>query len=92
MTTLTDQEVDQIVRNVAQSNNVRLEAVSVTTASPSVGEPALEIKLVLTPGSSASIMGRPAALTTSQVVQQLADRGEERFPIVRFEEDSAARP
>jgi len=31
-------------------------------------------------------MGLPSALTTSQVIQRLADAGEERLPIVRYEE------
>jgi hypothetical protein len=89
MTTLTEQEVEIIAKKVAQANNVSLDAVSITTGAPSIGEPAIEIKLVLTPGSSASIMGMPSALTTSQIVQQLADRGEERLPIVRYEEKDA---
>jgi hypothetical protein len=36
-------------------------------------------------------MGANSALAVSQLVQQLADRGEERFPIVRYEEEAAAR-
>lgn len=30
-------------------------------------------------------------MAVSQLVQQLADRGEERFPVVRYEEKGAAR-
>ena len=89
MAKLPDQDVIQIAKRVAQANSVSLEAVSIVSGSPSLGEPAIEITLVLTPGSSATIKGKPAASTTSQIVQQLADEGEERFPIVRYEEQGA---
>jgi hypothetical protein len=36
-------------------------------------------------------MGANSALAVSQLAQQLADRGEERFPIVRYEEKGAVR-
>ena len=86
MSTLTEQEVVRIARGVAAANNVSIADVLTAAAIDSTGASAIEIKFVLTPGSSGSIMGERSALTVSQVVQQLADEGEERFPIVRYEE------
>jgi hypothetical protein len=90
MSTLTDQEVKKIAEGVAAANNVSVDHVLTAPAMDSTGASAIEIKFVLTPGSSASIMGERSALTVSQLVQQLADKGEERFPIVRCEEKGAA--
>ena len=35
-------------------------------------------------------MGEPSARTVSQLMQRLADAGETRFPIVRYEEQVAS--
>jgi hypothetical protein len=35
-------------------------------------------------------MGTNSALTVSQLIQRLADSGDERFPIIRYEEEDAA--
>ncbi|HWL20445.1 MAG TPA: hypothetical protein VNS33_12300 [Bradyrhizobium sp.] len=91
MSTLSDQEVVKIAKGVAAANNVSVDQVLTAPAWDSTGASAIEIKYVLTPGSSAAIMGERSALTVSQLIQQLADRGEERFPIVRYEEKVAAR-
>jgi len=88
MSILSDQEVVRITRAAAAANNVPVATVQ--TAPAFTDAPAIEIKVVLTPGSSASIMGLPSANTTSQIVRQLADGGEERLPIVSYEEQGAA--
>lgn len=90
MATLTDQEVTTIAKKVAQANNVSLDAVSIATAVASTGEPAIEIRLILTPGSSTAIMGKPAAMTVSELIRELADKGEERPSIVRYEDKGVA--
>jgi hypothetical protein len=90
MTTLTDQEVTSIAKKVARANKVSLDAVSIATAVASTGEPAVEIKLVLTPGSSTAIMGKPAAMIVSELIRELADSGEERPPIVRYADKGVA--
>jgi hypothetical protein len=92
MSILSDQEVVRIARGVAAANNVSVAEVLTAPAVDFTGASAIEIKFVLTPGSSASIMGERSALTVSQVIQQLADKGDERLPIVRYEEKGAARP
>lgn len=86
MSTLTDDKIIKIAETVATSNNVSFAKVRTRPAINSTGAPAIEIKIVLTPGSSAAILGLPSALTTSQLIQQLANEGEERFPIVEYEE------
>jgi hypothetical protein len=91
MNTLPDKEVVEIAKKVATANNVNFADVLTAPITDSTGAAAIQIMYVLDPGSSASIMGERSALTVSQVVQQLADRGEERFPIVRYEEMVAAR-
>jgi hypothetical protein len=84
--TLTDQEVVQIAKGIATANNVSFADVLTAPTVDSTGASAIEIKFMLNPGSSAAIMGERSALTVSQVIQQLADKGEQRFPIVRYEE------
>ena len=88
MTKLSDEEVKEIAKDVANSNNVSFATVQTSRAVDSAGVPAIEIKFVLTPGSTSSAVGLRSALTTSQLIQRLADAGEE-LPIVRYEERSA---
>ncbi len=90
MAALTDQDVVKIAKQVAAANNVSFAEVLTAPTIDSTGASAIEIKFVLTPGSSAAIMGRPSALTVSDLIRELADKGEERLPIVRYEEKVAA--
>jgi hypothetical protein len=81
MSEVPDDTVKKIAAEVAKANSVqRLERPDQQHGSS--GSLGIEVKLVLTPGSSAAIMDLPSALTTSQVIQRLAD-AEERLPIVR---------
>ena len=90
MSTLADWEVIDIAKSVATANNVSVENVVLAPAIAFTGDPALEITLVLKPGSSRTIMGERSALTISQLIRDLADAGEERSPIVRYEEQVAS--
>jgi hypothetical protein len=90
MSILAEEEVVRIARAAGAANNVPIAAVSTSPSIDSTGVFAIEIKVVLTYGSSASIMGLRSANTTSQIVRDLADQGDERFPIIRFEEQGAA--
>jgi len=89
MSVLPNERVKAIATKVATANSVSFASVQTSTAVDSNGATAIEIKFVLTPGSTSAIMGMPSALTTSQVIQRLADEGEERLPIVRYEEQGA---
>jgi hypothetical protein len=88
MTILAEDEVERIARAAAAANNLSIYTVS--TAPAFTDAPAIEIKVVVTAGSSASIMGGPSARTTSRIVRDLADRGEERLPIVSYDEAQRA--
>ena len=81
MSELPDDMIKEIAARVAKANSVSVSSVQTSSTVDSSGSSAIEIKFVLTPGSSAAIMGLPSALTTSQVIQRLADAGEERLPI-----------
>jgi hypothetical protein len=89
MSELTDEKVKEIATKVATANSVSVASVQTSSTFDSNGSTAIEIKFVLTPGSTSAILGLPSALTTSQVIKQLADAGEERLPIVRYEEQGA---
>jgi hypothetical protein len=90
MSTLADQEVIEIAKRVATANDVGVENVVLAPAIASTGSPAIEITIVLKPGSSRTILGERSALTISQLIQNLADAGEERPPIVLYEEQVAS--
>jgi hypothetical protein len=89
MSTLTDEKVIQIAKSVAEANNVSFANVVTAPAIDSTGSEAIEIKFVLSSGTSGSVIGGPSARTVSQLIQKLADVGEERFPIIRYEEEVA---
>ncbi|KYK44973.1 hypothetical protein A1D31_12240 [Bradyrhizobium liaoningense] len=86
MSTLPENQVINIAKTVAASNGVSFTDVRTAPAVDSTGAPAMEIRFVLTPGSSAAIMGQRSANTIVQIMQKLADAGEDRFPIVQYEE------
>jgi hypothetical protein len=87
--TLRDDEIRTIATNAATANQVPVQAVSTSPVIDSAGWAGIEIVISIPPGSSFSIMGGPSARTVSQVIRELADAGEERFPIVQFGETSA---
>ncbi|WKA26879.1 hypothetical protein [Bradyrhizobium roseum] len=89
MSTLSDREIVQLTRTVAQANNIAVSNVSTSPTIDWAGNVAIEIKIVLSHGSSAAAMGQPSAMTVSDLIRQLADKGEERLPIVRYEEQGA---
>jgi hypothetical protein len=90
MSTLTDETVIQVAKDVAKANNVSFANFVTAPIMDSTGSEAIEIKIVLTPGSSKAIRGERSARTISQLIQRLTDAGEPRFPIVRYEEQVAS--
>jgi hypothetical protein len=86
MTTLPDKTIKRIAERVAKDNKIAFHDILLAPTISSTGAEALEIRFVLNAGSSDAIRGEPSARTVSQVIQQLADKGEPRFPIVRWEE------
>lgn len=92
MSILTDEAVVQITKAVAALNKVSVADVVTSRTTNSTGSEAIEIKIIVTPGSSGAIMGERSARTVSQVIQKLADAGDGRSPIVRYEELVATSP
>jgi len=90
MNVLSDEKIKSIATEIAAANSVKLSSVQTSRTVDSNGATAIEIKFVLTPGSSTAAMGSYSALTTSQVIKRLADEGEERLPIVRYDEERGA--
>jgi hypothetical protein len=90
MSTLNEERVIEIAKSVAAENNVSFASIQTAPALDSSGSEAIEIKIVLTPGSANSIMGERSARTIVEVIRKLADAGEGRFPIVRYEEQGAS--
>jgi hypothetical protein len=90
MTELTDERVKEIAKSVAHDNNVDLSDVKTSRTVDSTGASAIEVKLVLTSGSTSAVVGMSSALTISRLIRALADAGEERLPIVRYDEEPSA--
>jgi hypothetical protein len=84
--TLPDEQVRTIVREAAIANfgEGNFEDVrSATTTTDLDGNPALDITVVLTSGSSAAIAG--AALNTLvRVHDELLREGDQRFPFIQY--------
>lgn len=88
MRMLDKTKIDQIAQNIATAN-LTTGSVKTVSSSPTVdseGKDALLIKIVLTPGSSESIPGDAALNTLSKIQQNLQKEGDDRFPIIEYEE------
>jgi hypothetical protein len=90
MSVLTDDQVKTMAQNAAAEHGVRVMDVVVAPSIASTGEPALEIKYILPPGSTRSIMGKQSSLTVSRLIMDMADADDGRIPIVRYEELGAS--
>jgi hypothetical protein len=84
MSILPDERIIEITQKVAEANDVAYLDVTTAPVIDSAGAEAIEITIALTPGSSAAMGERPAQ-AVSALIRELADAGENRFPIVRFE-------
>jgi len=86
MTTLPDDKIKQITKEIATANRIPFQAVSTTAALDSTGFPAVEVTISITPGASFEFFkdGR-SSRTVSEVHRRLVDAGEQRLPIVHFE-------
>jgi hypothetical protein len=85
MTALANEKLIKIAKDVAKANNVSVAEIVTAPVIDSTGAEAIEIKIVLSPGSLDAILGEHSARTISQVIQHVADAGEARFPIVTYE-------
>jgi hypothetical protein len=88
MCMLDKTKIDQIAETVATANLTTGSVNSVdssSTVDPD-GKDALLIKIVLTPGSSDGITGDAALDTLTGILRSLQEQGDERFPIIEYEE------
>jgi hypothetical protein len=83
---LKEPEINIIVQKVASANLVSDSIVSVNSSPTvdSVGEPALRIRITITPVSTAAISGDAALRTLHEVHRELQEHGEDRFPIIEY--------
>jgi hypothetical protein len=86
MDTLADDKIIKIAKRVANATLLSSNVADVLAAPPldSTDAEAIEITIVLTPGSLETIAGPRSARAVSEMMRALADAGEKRFPIVRF--------
>ena len=86
MTTLKNEEIVRIAEQEAAANDIPIQAVSTTATLDSFGLPAIEVTISLVPGASFDFFndGRSSHVI-SEVIRKVADKGEERLPIVHFE-------
>jgi len=83
---LKESDIDIIVQRVASANLASDSIVSVIS-SPTVdpvGDPALRIRITVTPESTAAISGDAALRTLHEIHRHLQERGEDRFPIIEY--------
>jgi hypothetical protein len=91
MTELTDEEVKKIAQGIAHDNHVDLRDVQTSRTVDSTGASAIEVKLVVPlHATSTGLAGASSAITTSRLIKALADAGEERLPIIRYDEEPSA--
>jgi len=86
MNTLSDDKIIEIAKQVAAENLASGTVGTIRSASiiDSLGRDALEITIVLTPGSSSAVTGDMAVNTVFDLNQRLQEAREERFSIVRY--------
>ena len=88
MSTLDNTKIAQIAQNIATANLTTGSVKTVTTSptTDSEGRDAVLIRIVLTPGSSEAIPGDATLDTLTEIQKSLQKEGEERFPIIEYEE------
>lgn len=91
MGTIDKGEIDDIAKRVATEHlGVKVSGAVSSSTVDSMGRDALEVKIVLTPGSTQSVTGVIATTTVFALNQALLKAGEERFPIVRWVTEPSA--
>jgi hypothetical protein len=90
MTTLSDEQIKNIVTQIATANSIPVQSVSTSSIMDSSGREALDVVIFIPPRASLQIVGSSSAATVVEVIHKLADAGEDRFPILQFEEKSSA--
>ena len=79
-------DIDAIAKSVATATHGS-QSFSTVMSAPivdSTGRDALEITIVLTPGSADNISGAAAVRTLAEINRRLQEAGEERFSFIRY--------
>jgi hypothetical protein len=90
MTTLPDEEIRTIAKNVATANALPVEEVSTAPIFDSEGKPAVEVTILMPPGHISPVLGERYYRTITGIMRELAGKGEERFPLVQIGEKASA--
>jgi hypothetical protein len=90
MTTLPDEEIRTIAKDVATANAIPVQDVSTAPIFDSDGKLAVEVTITIPPEQVSSILGEPYYRTITGIIREVADKGEERFPLVRIREKKSA--
>jgi hypothetical protein len=91
MTTLKNEEIVQIAKDIVAANNIPAQSVSTAPALDMTGLPAVEVIISLVPGASFDFFedGRSSHVV-SEIIREVEERGEERLPVVHFERARAS--
>jgi hypothetical protein len=86
MKTIKNEEIARIAEEEAAANNIPVQAVTTTATLDITGLPAIQVTISLVPGASFDFFrdGRSSHVV-SEIIRKVADEGEERFPVVHFE-------
>jgi hypothetical protein len=90
MTTLPDEEIRTIAKDVALANAIPVEEVSTAPFFDSEGKLAVRVTILMPPGHVSSILGERYMLAVTGIMREIADKGEERFPLVQIGEKQSA--
>jgi hypothetical protein len=84
-------KIDAIARSVATATlgSQRFSSIISAPTVDSLGRDALQITIVLMPGSEDNISGAAVLRTLVEINQKLQEAGEERFPIIRYRTDES---
>jgi hypothetical protein len=86
-------QIDKIAKDAASETLGAANLVSVTSRAKVdwMGDEALEIMVVLTPGAPALISGDAVNKTLSEIHDRLQKAGDERFPFIEYATEDELR-
>jgi hypothetical protein len=90
MTTLPDEEIRAIAKDVALANAVPVEEILTAPFFDSEGKLAVRVTILMPPGHVSSIVGERYMRTVTGIMSAVADRGEERLALAEIGEKKSA--
>jgi hypothetical protein len=88
---LDSEKIDAIARSVATATlgSQCFSSIISTPRVDSLGRDALQITIVLMPGSADNISGAAALRTLAEINRKLQEASEERFSVIRYRTDES---